>query len=70
MHIYFFHLVEILTHFYLQLLNISQVVLKQEYLLTFLVLNAKRHILDIYLPRNYSQVRKQGISLSAELCSR
>lgn len=39
----FFHLVEILMHFYLQLLNISEVVLKQEYLLMFLVLNGKKH---------------------------
>lgn len=39
----FFHLVKILTSFYLQLLIISQVVLKWEYLLTFLVLNGKRH---------------------------
>lgn len=39
----FFHMVEILRHFYLQLLNISQVLLKQEYLLRFLVLNGKRH---------------------------
>lgn len=39
----FFHLVKILTHFYLQLLIISQVVLKWEYLLIFLVLIGKRH---------------------------
>lgn len=39
----FFHLVKILTPFYLQLLIISQVVLKWEYLLMFLVLNGKRH---------------------------